>query len=157
MKYDENDPLIIATIEDMISDPAKVEKLIFNIYNDIYTAGVEKMTTFYPESYFAYGQCNIYAKILTDIFGKYATAYDNTSHVITKIGDYYYDINGLYEIKESDGNFIELPNDWLLASEMTGLGAYHPLDDDALIEAGVNAGHKYIYEKAYGISNEKKF
>jgi len=155
MKYDENDPLIISTIEDMILDPAKVENLIKYIYDDIYKAGVKEMTVFYPESYFIMGQCNIYAKILSDIFGKYATTYDNTKHVITKIGDNFYDFNGLYKISEEDGKFIELPKDWLLASEVTGLGAYHQMDDDPLIEAGVNAGRRYIYEKAYQLSNEK--
>jgi len=155
MKYDENDPLIIATVEDIIADPTKVEKLINYINGCIYKAGIENMTVFYPESYFTTGQCNIYAKILTDIFGKYATAYDNTRHVITKIGDNCYDFNGLYKVLDSDGKFIKLPNELILESEVTGLGAYHKLDDDPLIEAGVNAGRRYIYEKAYEISNEK--
>ncbi len=47
-------------------------------------------------SYYTSNECNSYATILCELFGKYATKYNSSSHVITKIGKYFYDASGIY-------------------------------------------------------------
>ena len=48
-------------------------------------------------SYYKTGECDVYATILCEIFGEYATKYDSDSHVVTKIGDHFYDVRGLVD------------------------------------------------------------
>lgn len=95
------------------------------------------------ESYFLTGHCNIYAKILVDIFGDDAMPYDNNDHIITKIGEEYYDVNGFYPRFLVDETFRESPKEYL-CEKMFGLGNYDSRIDDRIIEVGVAAGNQYI-------------
>ena len=95
-------------------------------------------------SFFLTGRCNIYAQILADIFGKYATVYDNHDHVITKIGNHYYDVRGLIDQYENLNEYKETPLEYLKEPLIFGIGNYKEDFDEEIIKIGVNAGNKYI-------------
>lgn len=48
-----------------------------------------------PYDYYLNGHCASYSRILCNIFKEDATQYYSSEHVVTKIGNYYYDVAGL--------------------------------------------------------------
>ena len=100
-----------------------------------------------PYSYYYTGHCNLYAKILSDIFGEYSTVYDKSSHVITKIGSHYYDVRGLVDGMYDMNEFYETPKEWLTEPMAISVGNYNSLDDDPLIQIGIDAGLEYLKER----------
>lgn len=158
MNYDLNDPLIKEIIEKTIEDPSEVEKLIFKINDTIINSGIiyRKCATEVDDAirYFTSGHCNIYAEILYRVLGDYMQAYDNNDHIVSKIGDVYYDFNGLYDITKSETKFRLYDNKYLLEPMYCILGNYDKEEDLPIISVGEAAGKKYIYDKAYGLSSE---
>ena len=64
-----------------------------------------------PYAFFTNGNCAIYAEILHAVFGNFASYYIGTYHVVTKIGDYFYDAKGCdKEIKEG-GSYRYCPDE----------------------------------------------
>lgn len=47
--------------------------------------------------YYTTGECDAYATILCEIFGEYATKYNSSNHVVTKIGNHFYDVRGIVD------------------------------------------------------------
>ena len=158
MMYDLNDPAIKETIEKIVSDPNEIEKLIHKINDTVINSGTiyRKCATEEDDAirYFTSGHCNIYAEILYRILGDYMQAYDNNDHIVSKIGDLYYDFNGIYDITKSDAKFRLYENRYLLEPMYCALGNYYKEEDLPVIIAGETAGKKYIYDKAYGLSVE---
>ncbi len=98
-------------IEEIINNPNKVVELI-NILNDSFEniyfgltmknlleLGIDninyELITRDAISYYKTGECDTYATILCEIFGPYATKYSSEDHVVTKIGNHFYDVRGL--------------------------------------------------------------
>lgn len=93
-------------IKDLAHNPFIVREVI-NTINSQYPQIIELYNPSNPHkqpySYFMTGGCSNYAEILTNIFqeqvdGYYLVSTDGShtlDHVITKIGDYYYDVNGM--------------------------------------------------------------
>ena len=48
-------------------------------------------------NYYLYGHCPSYSRILCEIFKDNATVYCSSSHVITKIGEHFYDVRGIVD------------------------------------------------------------
>lgn len=159
MNYDINDPLIKETIEKIIENPSEVEKLINKINDAVINSGAiyRKCATEVDDAirYFTSGHCNIYAEILYRVLGDYMQAYDNNDHIISKIGDIYYDFNGIYDITKSEAKFRLYENIYLLEPMYCALGNFDKEEDLPVILVGEGAGKKYIYEKAYGLTGEK--
>lgn len=97
------------------------------------------------ESYFLTGHCNVYAIILSKLFGDDATVYDNQKHIITKIGDAYYDVMGEYAKVLVGNEFYETEPAFLYES-LFGLGSYDKNIDGRIVEVGVEAGKQFISE-----------
>jgi hypothetical protein len=126
-------------LEEIINDPNQVERVIYAI-----NLGVEIPYPHNPNSYFLTGHCNIYSLILLEVFNGYAIPYDSKDHVVTKIGDNYYDVEGLANWKVEDSNFRETYKEFLLEPMMSGVGNYTNGTDDKIIEDGAKAGKSCI-------------
>lgn len=104
------------TIEKFISNPFNVEKVIREI-NAQFPIVVEQYIPNNPHrdatQYFRSGSCPVYAEILHDTFEGYAQYYDSASHVIVKIGNYYYDVGGIFSKEYLEkGDFVYCPDDY---------------------------------------------
>ena len=138
-------------LEEIIQNPVDVEAVLIAI-ND-------KLKIPYPHnkySYFLTGHCNIYSLILLGIFKNYAIPYDNDEHIVTKIGDNYYDVEGLANWKVEDSNYRESSEVYLLEPIFTGLGEYKEGIDDKVVEEGVRIGREYIEELAKNNPEKKE-
>ena len=142
-------------LEEIINDPIQVETVLMAI--DL------RVKTPYPHniySYFLTGQCNVYSLILLEVFDGYAIPYDNNKHVVTKIGDNYYDVEGLANRKVEESDFKPTNKVFLLEPIMTGVGNYTEGVDDKLVEEGVEAGKeclKRIIENTKSKSEQSGF
>lgn len=119
-------------------------------------------------SYFMTGHCNLYSLILCKIFGEYATPYANSGHIVTKIGNDYYDATGFvtYEIKSnaniSEKRYYEYTIDKLTDIKSAGLGLYDPTEDDEIIKQLVEVGKflldskiNYKYEMEHALEQKE--
>lgn len=59
-----------------------------------------------PYLYYTSGHCYYYAKILQEFFPN-SKMYYNTKHIIIKIGDFFYDVQGIFPIYEHN-DYIEI-------------------------------------------------
>ena len=100
-------------------------------------------------SYFLTGHCNVYSLILMGIFEGYATPYDcsKEAHIVTKIGDNYYDVEGLANWKVEDSKYTETYKDYLLEPDIVGLGNYETGIDDRIVEQGIRLGKAILEDK----------
>ena len=129
--------------KELINDPDCIEGILYKI-----NTGIEIPYPHNLYSYFKTGHCNIYGLILTELFGVYAVPYVNHDHVITKIGDNFYDVEGMMpkRLVESLG-FEEITADELYDLPLfRGLGDYTKGIDDKLIETAVKIGRDFIQE-----------
>lgn len=178
MNFDMNDPNIQNYLNKIISQNSignvlhKInDALIFNYIKEQQEYGVDDFDAAthrtddligYADeeliSYFSQGACNVYAYILCKVFEGHATAYEDWSHVATKIGDYFYDYCGVNynfaknSLREYETESLIAPRD----KSKVYVGFYEEKTDGKYIEIGVNAGRKYIYECVYGPIEEEK-
>lgn len=105
-------------------------------------------------SYFMTGHCNVFAIILTMIFDGYATPYSSDDHVITKIGNYYYDTLGVITDLSVLSKYKKDNIEWLRdMCDITGLGSFEIGVDDVIVKEGVNLGKTIIQD---AIEKEQK-
>lgn len=87
------------------------------------------------------------------MFGPQSRTYTNGGHIVTKIGDYYYDVQGvlfnyinnlenLEPYEYEDGTKKPLICNNFYKEDL--LGNYVPEEDNKIIEIGVQAGLKYL-------------
>lgn len=105
--------------------------------------------------YFTCGRCNIYSYILCKIFGDYASVYDNGKHIVTKIGNSFYDFDGINYIIESDEHLKLFDKTYLLEPTYSLLGNFDKEIDPIIINVAVNAGIKYIKEYSKELERKK--
>ncbi len=95
-------------------------------------------------SYFTTGHCNIYAEILTKIFEGYAIPYTNNEHVIVKIGEFFYDVEGPIPNRMVGPDYVEITIDQLYDLPTFGVGNYDKNIDEEIIKTGVQIGKDHI-------------
>lgn len=106
--------------------------------------------------YFLNGYCYLLARMLTELFGSYAVAYNSwdRGHVVTKIGENYYDAEGFiggkkFEDLNIDLDFLPISNEELYDLPTYG-GAlpskWRQLEENEIVERGVKIGIKQLRE-----------
>lgn len=86
-----------------ISTVLSIIQIINNKFYDIYEnyqKNILNINNTYvedPYDYYLNGHCASYSKILCNIFKEYSIKYYSSNHIITKIGDCFYDVAGLIE------------------------------------------------------------
>lgn len=136
-----SDPIIVAEIIEAL---ATAFPAIYQKYN-----GFPRD----PYSFYMTGHCPSFARILHEIFGDKATIMDSTGHVITKIGNHYFDIRGLIDGFEDIERYRECPIDYLPMVEMVlGSSADH---DAELIAELVAIGKNKVLEFGKIIEEER--
>ena len=154
--------------EEIIKDPVEMYKFIIRLNRNIkfpeYHIG-DYTVSHNIESYFINGHCNIYSAILCGIFGEYATPYANFGHIITKIGDQYYDALGFIDLLEvegkiqSGGKYHERSVDEIMDVKYMQLGEYDPNEDDPIMEQSIRYGKELlesIIQKRFAKEQEKE-
>ena len=129
-------------LEEIINNIDAVENIVLEINQNVTIPNPHNIY-----SYFLTGHCNIYSLILLGVFEGYATPYDNNEHIVTKIGDNYYDVEGLANWKVEDSNYRETYKDYLLDPVFTGLGEYKEGVDDKVILEGIKVGRTLLEKK----------
>lgn len=98
--------------------------------------------------YYLNGHCASYSEILCNIFGKYATKYNSSNHVIVKIGENFYDVRGLInDIVDEEFHITEKLDSFYIE---TSLGIKDELEkpiEKALIDIGKEELH-YLLQNA---------
>ena len=139
-------------LEEIIEDPVEMYKFIIKLNRSIKFPEyhVADCTVSHNiESYFINGHCNIYSAILYGIFGEYATPYANFEHIITKIGDQYYDALGFVSVLEDDKTkrgekYYDRTIDEIMDVKYMRLGQYDPNEDDPIMEQGIRYGKELL-------------
>ena len=100
------------------------------------------------ENYYMTGHCSSFAKILYFIFENYTTIYDSKyeGHVISKIGDHYYDIRGLIDNLVDLKTYQECPIDYLPYIENIYLNTSNYEQNVKIEQEMINTG-KQILQK----------
>ena len=132
-------------LEEFINNPDN----IIDIINTINKSFPDIMETYVPTSphrdpiqYFLTGSCTTYATLLHEIFKGYASYYDCDSHVLVKIGDYYYDVNGENIEPKLENSGYRYCSDKDYGCVLISLGRTDGIDDiiyPELLKIGQNA------------------
>lgn len=97
--------------------------------------------------YYLNGHCVSYADILRNIFEQYATQYNSSYHVITKIGEHFYDVRGIIDDLVTNEFHITEPQD--IAYIDIHLGIKDEIEmsvEKELINIGINKLNQNITE-----------
>ena len=106
------------TIEDIITNPDVIYSVI-NVIKDNFPVLLEKYCpnnqNKNPNSHYMSGSCGEFAYLLDDIFKDYASFYVNTTHghVVMKIGDYFWDVNGMHTWESLYPGYNETPKEFV--------------------------------------------
>jgi hypothetical protein len=129
-------------LKEYIENPDVVNSVIYAINLSLKVPEPQNIYT-----YFLTGHCNVYAEILVKVFEGHAIPCSNVGHIVVKIGEYYYDVEGIIPSSTIEPTeFQEMSNDELYDISNTGLGAFRNEIDDELIELGAAIGKEHLEE-----------
>ena len=141
-------------IQEIIKDcdyVLQIIQILNNIFPDIYYKynGYSRDAV----SFYYYGHCASFAKVLYNIFTNYATMMDNGSHVIVKIGNYFYDINGCINNLIDINEFRECPINYFPIIEL--MLTKPDNHDEEIKEELTKIGKNELKKIVYNHSNSK--
>lgn len=153
-------------MKEIINDTNKITELIQilnNNFTDIYyELFIKKLLALKVEnikyelinkdaiSYYTTGECDAYATILCEIFGEYATKYNSSNHVVTKIGNHFYDAHGIVDnYVKKDFHVTEIGDLYYIDLAFGKKDSLSKSIEEKLIKIGKDVLDKYKeYEKS---------
>lgn len=140
-------------LNDLLDNPDIINAVINTINNNLRVP--------YPHniySYFLTGHCNVYAEILDNIFNDNLEFYinDKESHIIVKIKNHFYDVNGFIDYMNlEDYNFID-KNLFYYLVDIKSFGNYDKNIDKNIVEYATSIGKNELFNIINLHSKESK-
>lgn len=110
--------------QDIMTEIINDENVVLAIIDTLRNSFKDVLIKYVPTSnhnalsFYLTGHCPSFAKILYEIFEGNCTILDDGAHVITKIGDKYYDIRGFASNYEDISKYNECPIEYFPMIEM---------------------------------------
>lgn len=143
------------SIEDLVKDEKLVSRIL-SVLNDAFPNIFYKYNKTWRDAYsfYLYGHCATFARILYEIFDGNVTIMDSNSHVVVKIGDLIYDVRGCVNDQINKDEYRDCPIEYFGFVEMLFT---KPDDHDKEIANDlIQRGKKEIQDLRYGNKSEYK-